>query len=164
MDILQTLDDKCNTRFAPLLKKLNAHVVVTPMVDHTYNKPEVLLTADVGVTVSLESSTVIDLGTAARVKVNQTPHKAVTVTTRAAIPTSEILTALNNDSYFGYIFDRIMEQIIAKLSKQIGAFDQMRWGEYYIKLEPFSMFESRGNEEDMIEIRLTTKIASDEKA
>ena len=164
MDILQNLNDKCSIRFAPLLKKLNSFVVDTPLVDNNYNKPEVSLTADVGVTVSPISSYGINLGTAARVRVGQTPHKAVIVTTRAAIPTSEILIALNNDSYFGYLFDRIMEQMIAKLSRQVGAFDQMRWGEYYIKLEPFLMFESRGNEEDMIEIRLTTKIASDEKA
>lgn len=158
--MLTELNEKFNKRYSSIVADLNKFVNETPLIelegDYGYQVPSVLIEGDGSTLVS--GSQPVQLNAPAKVSVVMNKVSAVMPILRVAIPLSEIEAAMSNNSYFNYLFDSIVDNLLKQYTQKFGAYDKLRFGEYYAKFQPLTT--TTINELDYIELRIGGKYAA----
>jgi hypothetical protein len=159
--LLEQLNTKFFKRYENLIKDLNQFVNETPLVEYNsksgYNIPNISIDGDGSLLVTNEQAAV-QLPPHSRVRVNVNFNEAVMPVMRTAINLSEIELAMNNDKYFNYLFDAVIDELMRKYREKFGAYDLLRFGEFYAKFNPMTLVIVDNT--DCIEIRVVGKYAA----
>jgi hypothetical protein len=152
-EILATLNERVQKRYVKLFADLNKNVMVMPALDgdkpgtFAYMVPSVVLTGN-GADPLLPPSTI---------SVSSTKTQGIIPVYRTLIPTFELEIAAKNDSYFNYLMDEILDKCLRQYAQKYGAYDALRFGEYYAKVDP--LVEANTDNANFIELRITGKYA-----
>ena len=164
---IQELNEKFNKRYTNLVNKINSFVNETALIELGdgkigFNVPTVSV-SDGGSYLVDNSKENHKLPPPAKSTVSIQKVDAIVPVYRVLIPYAEVEIAMRTDSYFNYLFDAVVDKALAQYAKSFGAYDELRFGEYYAKFMPLDMYvpETLGSSEpDSIVLRIEGKYAA----
>lgn len=168
-DIINKLNSKFISRYAKTFAMLNLNINKVPIEHNKYYEVPVVTLGEGGATIVTGSPDVIQLAPAARVTVEYKKVLPMQVIYRISIPEDEGVKASEDQSYFNYIFDPVVNSAIAGYKKAFGDENEIRFGDVYCSPNRpgpeensiFKLHDSISSDHSGFELRLHGNWASD---
>lgn len=133
--MLTKLEEKFRKRYAKMFADLNKSVNPLERKHNTYEAPIVLL-GEGGATVNNDRDfAAFELAPAAQVSIATKKVHPMEVVYRIAVPAEDAAEASNRDSYFNYIFDKVVGEAIKRYLANFGSAEEIRFGEVFCTFE-----------------------------
>jgi hypothetical protein len=142
---------------------MNKNVYLSEQVEGLFFKVPSVTVGGGGGTIAINKE-VFQLNPAAKVAVNSKTKQCINAVYRIEIPYNECAIAAENESYFNYLFDAVMNQAIPNYNATFGGSDKLRWGNYYCQAFSDTQQALNDTSDEYVELRLAGFWASDKDA
>lgn len=161
----ETLNQLFRKNFSKMLSDLNAAIYIAAKGDDgLYEVPTPTIIGRGGTAWTGSPDLTIQLNPAAKVKMEFKKFKPFKIVYRIHIPTSELEVGINNEQYFVYLMSKILKIALSNYKATVGSPDDVRFGDFYCRVEGEDGGIFRDIDGDSMEIRLRGEWASDEEA